>query len=278
MHNNNNTAGNLTLTISNYSTTPAEQQNCTIAGVQLALYRTNSCPAGQNFPAPVACRNFNGNGVLSNITNLEQNATYLVMVNGLSNTKASFTLTLNGTVLPVKLLNFTGTPTGDDNILHWEFDALIDLYDVTLQRSTDGINFETLQYWNTETFESITNYIDKVTPSISFYRLVFTDREGVVNYSSIIQVKHKVNYSWKVYPNPAKGNIHIYAKNIPNGHYIVMVFNSSGMLLTKKDQTIGLSAQNFIIPVTTLPPGNYKVVVTDWVAKPVFTSSVAILP
>jgi hypothetical protein len=242
------------------------------------LYRVNSCPAGQNFPAPAACRSFNGNGTLSGFTNLEKNATYLIMVNGLGNTRASFTLTLNGTLLPVKLVSFAGTQSGDDNIIHWEFDKLIDLFDATLQRSTDGINFEPIEYWNTETLEIKVNYIDKVPPAISYYRLVYTDRDGVVSYSSILQLKHNVSVSWRVYPNPVKANIHIYAHNIPVGRYTLMVFNSSGMLVTKRDQVIGGSSQNFHVPVATLPSGNYNLVVSDWVGKPVYTTSVTLLP
>lgn len=274
----NSSGTDLILTVSNYQTDPAAQQNCTVAGVQLTLYRVNSCPQGQNFPTPAACRTFNGNGVLASFTNLVKDATYLLMVNGLSNTKASFTLTFNGTLLPVKLVSFVGSENGDDNIISWSFDKLTDLYDVALQRSTDGVNFETIQYWDYETYELKTNYIDKVPPSSSYYRLVYNDKQGLTSYSPVIQLKHNVTISWKVYPNPARGNIHIYARNITRGHYTLMLFNSAGMLVSKRDQAIGDSVQNFIIPVAGLSSGNYKMVVCDWNGNPVFTSSVSVMP
>ncbi len=91
--------GGLDITVSGFNTQPAAQQACTRTGVQLALYRANSKPEGQNFPQPFDCRLFNGNLQLASITGLEKNATYIVYVNGLNNTKATFTLNFAGAVL-----------------------------------------------------------------------------------------------------------------------------------------------------------------------------------
>jgi hypothetical protein len=90
------TATSLKLTISNYTTTPAEQNTCIGQGVRLAVYDVNTCPEGQQFPAPIACRTFLENGNLDDITGLQSNHNYLLYFDGLRNTKASFDAIING--------------------------------------------------------------------------------------------------------------------------------------------------------------------------------------
>lgn len=90
------TASSLKLTINNYTTTPPEQTACIAQGVRLAVYDVNTCPEGQNYPQPIACRTFLQNGALDDITGLQANHTYLLYFDGLRNTKAKFDAVVNG--------------------------------------------------------------------------------------------------------------------------------------------------------------------------------------
>ncbi|MDB5232250.1 MAG: type sorting protein [Chitinophagaceae bacterium] len=94
-----NSGGSLDITISNYQTFPADQQSCAEEGVRLAVYAVNSCPSGQNYPAPIVCRTFTGNGPVTTITGLQSNTTYLLYFDGLRNTKAAFLAKLSGSAL-----------------------------------------------------------------------------------------------------------------------------------------------------------------------------------
>ena len=94
-----NSGGSLDITISNYETFPADQQTCGEEGVRLAVYAVNSCPSGQNYPAPLVCRTFTTNGALTTITGLQSNTTYLLYFDGLRNTKAAFLAKLSGSAL-----------------------------------------------------------------------------------------------------------------------------------------------------------------------------------
>lgn len=85
----------VTLNISNYSLTPATLSSCTGQGVRMALYDVSSCPAGQNYPQPVACSTFTGNGTIT-LNGLQSQHKYLLYFDGLRNTKASFNVTFNG--------------------------------------------------------------------------------------------------------------------------------------------------------------------------------------
>lgn len=91
-----NAATSLKLTVSNYANIPAEQNECIGQGVRLAVYDVSTCPEGQNYPAPIACRTFLANGALDNITDLQANHTYLLYFDGLRNTKAKFDMVING--------------------------------------------------------------------------------------------------------------------------------------------------------------------------------------
>jgi hypothetical protein len=272
-----NNAGTLTITVSGYATTPASQANCTVAGVELSLYKVNSCPEGQSFPAPVACRVFNGSGVLSGISGLTANSSYLLMADGIGNTKANFTLTLNGTVLPIKIKLFDGNISGSSNLVYWEFEALTNISQVTLERSTNGQSFTALNTWNASDFALKGNYSDKDAPVTGYYRLKFVGRDGNEEYSNIINLNHGASQRWHMYPNPAKETISLYSPNVTAGKYTAEVYASSGILVARQVADVAAASQRIQINTTKLASGNYKVVVTNAGGEKMYVGSVSII-
>jgi hypothetical protein len=91
----NGTSNTLTLNISNYTLTPNALSSCNGQGIRIALYDVSSCPEGQNYPQPVACSDFTGNGTIT-IKNLETEHKYLLYFDGIRNTKTSFSVKFNG--------------------------------------------------------------------------------------------------------------------------------------------------------------------------------------
>lgn len=88
----------IALTISGYTTSPENLTAlCSTQGVRVALYDISSCPEGGNFPPPIQCNSFAGNGTLLPFAGLVPNHKYLLYFDGLRNTKASFNITFNGT-------------------------------------------------------------------------------------------------------------------------------------------------------------------------------------
>ncbi len=270
----NNEVGALTISVSNYATSPVAQANCTIAGIELGLYRLNTCPAGQNFPDPVACRMFNADGILANFTSLEQNATYVLMVDGIANTKANFTLAFNGAVLPVKIKNFYGNIADADNLVHWDFDAFTAIAKVNLERSNDGHYFETISSWSSTNFDLTGNYTDKKAPAIGYYRLVFYGSDGKISYSNVINLSRRVTEAWRIYPNPAKNHIGLFATNVTSGRYTTHLYTSTGMLVSKQVTYINSASQNISIASTGLSSGNYRLVVTGQNGERVYSTNV----
>jgi hypothetical protein len=132
----------LNILISNYKTTPAGQADtCAGQGVRLAVYDVSSCPAGQNYPQPISCRTFTGNGSLSTITGLSANHNYLLYFDGLRNTKANFSATLNGTALPLTLSKFYGEYINSSNKLYIDILQASNVKSIRVDKSADGNNF-----------------------------------------------------------------------------------------------------------------------------------------
>lgn len=109
----------LQISISGYNTVPADLNTCSGQGVRLALYDVTSCPQGQNFPMPIVCKTFSGDGNITPITGLQSNHNYLLYFDGLRNTKAIFNASLNRTDVTVpnnSISVFPNPVQGDVNI------------------------------------------------------------------------------------------------------------------------------------------------------------------
>ena len=122
----NTDGGDLSLAINNYATSPADLAACVpassvaVTGVQMAIYQVNSCPGGQSFPVPIVNVNFAGNGQIPVISGLTGSTNYLMVMDGIENTKASFNMVFSGTALPKPasgfLINAYPNPVNVQNV------------------------------------------------------------------------------------------------------------------------------------------------------------------
>ncbi|MCB9055772.1 MAG: T9SS type A sorting domain-containing protein [Chitinophagales bacterium] len=234
--------GSLLLTVTGYSTTPSAQASCTpvapysaAAGVELALYAVSSCPTGQSFPAPVACRTFNSNGALSAVTGLSSNTTYLLVADGIENTKANFTLTFGGTVLPISILSFTAEQRGESSYLQWQTSAEFNNDHFDIETSKDGVNYYKIgsvnSKGNSNTPQSY-SFIDQLpSKGINYYRLKQTDIDTKFSYSRIITLTfNDISNNLVIYPVPATNKISILFPKPVLGADIA-IYNAEGRLV-----------------------------------------------
>ena len=97
--------------------------------------------------------------------------------------------------LPLSLLSFTATYDGKEVKIKWMTVSELNNQYFTVERSSDGINFEKLFF--TEGMGNSTNQVTYAgqdlnpLPGISYYRLKQTDFDGKTTYSFIIPVKVK---------------------------------------------------------------------------------------
>lgn len=131
--------------------------------------------------------------------------------------------------LPVELLSFNAIKNGDKVDAFWTTDSELNNDYFTLERSKDGVSFETVV---TTDGAGNSNYILNYTETdfspydgISYYRLKQTDFNGSTSYSQIVSVNYIFNEdNLSVYPNPSDGTtINIALKNIENKEILVVL-------------------------------------------------------
>lgn len=223
------------MVVSDYTTSPASQIGCATAGVELALYQVSSCPAGQAFPAPVACRTFNADGALATFAGLLPNTSYLLFVDGKNNTKASFNIVLNGTALPVRLTQFTGQANNNYNELVWTIQAANHVSYITLQSSNDGILFTDIydQAITLNTADIVGKNKDFTTAPKKHYRLKIVEQNGRISYSNILLLQKEQN-SFSVSPNPATDFINVSLHAAQRSVYTFELYDASGKMVYHK--------------------------------------------
>ncbi|MEO5888742.1 MAG: T9SS type A sorting domain-containing protein [Ferruginibacter sp.] len=265
-----NDGGTLNITVSGYATFPnTVQGSCTGAGVRLSLFQVNSCPAGQSFPSPLFCRTITRNGAVQAITGLAANTNYLVYVDGIDNTKANFTLTFNGTVLPLTLLDFKGILANGKVNLSWKTTREINSKDFLIEKSFDGVKFSQFTVvaakgaGANENNYGITD--DNPYSDYTFYRLKMMDKDGGFKYSGIVRIKtpKKAVVIGKIFPNPTSGKLNFQIVADANKALTIEAFDLLGKKVADYRITVGQGFNEKPISVNNLASGTYFIQVKD---------------
>lgn len=173
--------------------------------------------------------------------------------------------------LAIHLKEFNAKITQDDQVsLKWtaSSDAANDYF--VIEKSKDAINWKQIStIASTESLNSDHNY--NFTDSnpftgISYYRLVFNNSNGTINYSNIVSVNlgHLHQEMAKLYPNPAVNNVTIALKNAKAGDKIIYIYNQSGMLLKSYNWAMQSEHEQYTIAdIALFPKGTYLVLVKE---------------
>jgi hypothetical protein len=153
--------------------------------------------------------------------------------------------------LPVKLIAFSGYNNGKSNKLHWTTSSEKNMVSYEVQRSTDGILFETIGLIKPSNVNTNSNYLfddHTIQNHIHYYRLKMVDSK-VIDYSNTIVISNEHNNNAlnlvSVFPNPASKIINI---SIPQGAAsgLVKITDITGKLVleTRKLEAIDVSFLN----------------------------------
>jgi hypothetical protein len=258
--------GTLSISISDYTITPPELISCTGQGVRLALYNVSSCPTGQSYPLPIACRTFNANGSIADITGLLSNHAYLLYFDGLRNTKAIFNATFNGSALPITLSRFTGEFINGKNQLYIDVLQAVNVKTITIEKSSDAIHFTpigNLPFTSSNLLGKHT-YIDaQPFASNNYYRLAIINNDGSVQYSNIILLKNDAKRLVYVYPNPVKDLLTVSITATSAARYNCSVYDVSGRLLVSGVHDLALGMQTITVPFSKIIAGVYVIKIAD---------------
>ncbi len=160
------------------------------------------------------------------------------------------TSTLNP--LPIQLIDFTAQTFGDKVQLNWATASEFNNHYFTVQRSSDGIEFEKVgevMGAGTTTLEKQYQLIDLTPKSgISYYRLKQTDFDGKFTFSHVVSVDMEDKSGFAITPNFGKSGFNAVLSQ--SNDYIVS--NSTGVVLIKI-----LGSNN--LDTSSLLPGVYFV-------------------
>lgn len=167
---------------------------------------------------------------------------------------------------PIELLSFTGRVQPQGNQLLWSTATEVNNDYFTLERSTDGVNFEVIgtvkSQGNSITVQSY-EFLDKNAPAgLSYYRLSDTDFNGTRTYANnIVSLRREATglAIVQVSPVPASDKVNINFSAPDNETITLELYNVAGQLIhnQKIQSTNGLNQVQ--LDVNTYPSGMYLV-------------------
>jgi hypothetical protein len=273
----NGSGGTMSIAVSGYTTTPSALTSCTqvyggipVTGIRLALYDVTSglptTPGG--YPTVLTCREFSGDGSLTEFSGLSANANYLIMVEGIENTKANFTFSFSGTAittgvtLPLSSLILKANTVGKSVSLTFVASNEQDINHYFIEHSSNGILFskigEVLPSTNINALSKTYRFVDQ-QPAIgnNFYRIKGVSVNIMEQYSNVTMVnlyQHKPTIT--VSPNPIEGKrLQLKAENMQKGNYTCMITDVLGKVLYQKEilSTGANEMLNIELPSSTTP-------------------------
>ena len=158
--------------------------------------------------------------------------------------------------LPISMVSFSGYKRGQAVALKWETASEVNFKGFGIERSQDGVHWETLDFVQSKGNSLAQNdyqYLDS-TPNqgINYYRLKEMDMDGDFKYSNTISV-HFERGDINIYPNPTHGTINIKSKDILIDK--VLIYNQLGQIVFTSNSS------NNLLDISILPKGMYTVMV-----------------
>jgi Leucine-rich repeat (LRR) protein len=207
------------------------------------------------------------NGVLFNTIagdstlTLTQSGVYSVGVTNAVATKLTlFSKTISANVLPVNFISFTVTTEKTSASLTWETATEYNSDYFAVERSTDGIHFNTINKLTAAGGSSsikIYAYTDAGISDLQagavYYRIREVDKDGMATYSSIQMLKITHDNLFSVSPNPARDFISISSTGNFTDAQIRITDISGRMLYTFRQSFI--PGQQLTIPTYKLSNG-----------------------
>jgi len=172
-------------------------------------------------------------------------------------------------VLPVSITSFSVAKSNGSHVINWKTLNETNNAGFDIERSADGINFSKILFVNSKATNgnspsalSYTANDAKPIDGTNYYRLKQIDKDGRVNYSSIVFIKNMLLDAWaslSIYPNPVKDKLVVLLNSKQSSVVTVAVFNSLGNQILLKNHSIALGSTQLYTDVSSLPVGVYTV-------------------
>jgi hypothetical protein len=166
----------------------------------------------------------------------------------------TFWTNLVSSVLPVSLTTFNAQKTGNDALLQWQTGTEVNTAYFNVERSYDGITFNSISKVNAKGLSANTytyNDVAGLSSGNTYYRLKITDNNGNYKYSSVVRLANGQGIKVSVFPNPATDVVTVSGLKAND---IIKLLAIDGKLLLQQNAS---GAQSTIVNIAKYKPGTY---------------------
>ncbi len=163
--------------------------------------------------------------------------------------------------VPVKLIDFSASVSGTKQVyINWNAtnEESVNLY--TVQKSSDGINFTSVESFSVNTTGKYQTSFDNTVAGMTYYRIQIKEISGQITYSKIVAISNERSSQFKISPNPVKDNLYV---NLPqqNKGGILKIMSIDGS--AKKNIQIKPDITFTSVDISNFSKGNYLIIFSD---------------
>ena len=181
---------------------------------------------------------------------------------GCKSVRSQVNVTVDGCLLPIQLVSFTGENKINYNMLYWVTDIEHNSSHFELQRSSNGIDFKTVGLVQADRNNPY-EFLDE-TPLVgyNYYRLKMVDLDSTYDFSNTIVIEvEKPSTEYSIYPNPVDHTLtYRYYSEIPE-KLIIEIHNEIGQLMYIKQDDCESCLNIVHIDLRDLGAGRYTIVI-----------------
>jgi len=192
----------------------------------------------------------------------------ILIIDAQTGCQVSLSGTVDCTVTAIELLDISGRVMDEGNQIYWATATETNNDYFEIMRSTDGVNFQSIAKidgaGNSNTVKSY-QYLDKgATDAKNYYRVDFTDYEGITESSNIIELQRTdIINNINVAPNPASDVININLTSTSTSVLQLQVFDVTGKLLIQQSVKTQVGSNTYSLNIAQLSKGVYFIKMVD---------------
>jgi len=204
--------------------------------------------SSSNFKGTIICNNAS----ISLQTGTSLTGRALTTKGGLTTFAITDSIPAGCSALPVSWLYFRGTSVHENVLLQWATAVEINNSFFTVEKSRDGITFETLTTANAATGAEKPEYdysfIDTKPYNLGYYRIFQTDKDGQRSYFTTILVKMSINSDLKVLHYVRESYIYVQTSGAAPGDGSIVLYSVDGKKMSSQKIVLTNELNTYKIP------------------------------
>lgn len=174
----------------------------------------------------------------------------------------TYIVNLGSSVLPLTLLEFSGSSIASGNILQWKTAQEINTKDFEIEWSNNGINFEKIAARKSAGNSNATKQYSYLhTTRVNgdnYYRLKMQDIDGRFTYSNIIKINTKITVAdFSVFPNPVSNVLQLNIQSLKTETLLFRLLGADGKIIASKYFNVVKGSNLFNWNLRSIPAGTY---------------------